>query len=299
MSATAATDAARDDGRAVPVAVVEHVTKRFGPIVAVDDVSVTVEPGEVVGLLGANGAGKTTTIRMLLGLLTPTSGRVAIAGHAPDRRGRRHVGYVPQGLGLYADLSVVENLRFVAGAFGTAVPVLPDDLAEVAGVPVGALPLGVRRRVAFLAALSHHPALLVLDEPTSGVGPVGRAALWDTIHATADRGAAVLVTTHYMDEAEQCDRLVVMADGRAVASGTVPEIVGAREVVEITTDGTAAVLARLEARGHVAVPTARGVRVVTGDTADVAAAVADPAADVRAVPATLEEAFVSLVSADR
>ena len=144
-----------------------NLTRTFGNFTAVDDVSFQVGPGEVVGLLGANGAGKTTTIRMLLGLLRPSTGQALLAGSPPNRVGRRKLGYVPQGLGLYAELTVGENLAFAAQAFGCQPAELPPVLADDADTLVGGLPLGLRRQVAFLCALQHSPDVLVLDEPTS------------------------------------------------------------------------------------------------------------------------------------
>jgi ABC-type multidrug transport system ATPase subunit len=162
----------------------------------------SVAPGEVVGLIGANGAGKTTLIRMLLGLLPVTSGRVAVFGQSPSRTTRRELGYVPQSLGLYADLTVTENLRFTARAFGTPVPTgLPGDLSHSKDRLAGTLGLGLQRQLAFVAALGHAPWRLVHDEPTSGVDPLARPRLRDTIHDQADQGVGVLVTTHYMQEA--------------------------------------------------------------------------------------------------
>jgi len=181
----------------------DRLVCRFGDTTAVDGVDLTVAAGEVVGLLGANGAGKTTTIRMALGLQRPTAGTVALLGDAPSRRTRHRLGYVPQGLGLWQDLTVGQNLAFIARAYGVATAALPADLAPATDVPVASLPLGARRRVAFTAALGHDPALLVLDEPTSGVGPLERTRLWDAIHDAREDGAGVLVTTHHMSEAEQ------------------------------------------------------------------------------------------------
>lgn len=202
-------------------------TRRFGSFTAVSGVNLTIGPREVVGLLGANGAGKTTLIRMLLGLLRPSGGAVRLFGGPPSREARRRVGYVPQTLGLYAGLTVEENWAFTAAAFGERVLSLPDDLVEWRNHLVGGVPLGTQRGVAFAMALSHQPELLVLDEPTSGVGPLGSARLWEVIRQAADRGAGVLVTTHNMEEAQQCDRLVVMADGRVVATGTAGDIIAA------------------------------------------------------------------------
>ncbi len=273
----------------------------FGDARAVDGVSLAVEPGEVVGLLGANGAGKTTLIRLLLGLLAPTAGRVELFGEAPSLSTRRSLGYMPQGLGLYEDLTVEENLAFQSAAFGVEPPALEGDLEDVRGTVVAELSLGLRRRVAFAAALGHGPRLLVLDEPTSGVGPLGRSDLWDTIHGAADDGAGVLVTTHYMDEAEQCDRLVILARGRQVAAGTVAEVVGDRQVVEVATPPAAA-LVRLADAGLLALPAGRRVRVVTSDRARVRAVLAGETGEagvgVERVPATLEEAFMAAVAGD-
>jgi ABC-2 type transport system ATP-binding protein/ribosome-dependent ATPase len=211
---------------------------RFGTLLAVDDADLEVRAGEVVGLLGANGAGKTTLIRMLLGLLHPSAGQVLLLGEPPSRRTRARLGYVPQSLGLYEDLTVTENLAFTAQAFGGHVEGrLPDpELEAVRGELVAGLPLGLRRRLAFAAALGHRPELLVLDEPTSGVDALGRARLWDAIRSAAEDGVGVLVTTHSMEEAERCDRLVVMAAGRVVARGTVEEIIG--DATTVTVRGT-------------------------------------------------------------
>ena len=213
-------------------------SRRFGAFTAVDGVDLEVGGGEVVGLLGANGAGKTTVIRMLLGLLRPSGGEVLLFGEPPSRRARARIGYVPQGLGLYDDLTVDENLAFAARAFRVAPPQRLDPELEAArGELVAEVSLGLRRRLAFAAALGHHPELLVLDEPTSGVDALGRARLWDAIRSAAEEGGAgVLVTTHSMAEAEQCDRLVMLAGGRVVAEGTAAEIVGDTTTVVVRAD---------------------------------------------------------------
>ncbi|WP_377885576.1 AAA family ATPase [Actinoplanes digitatis] len=138
-------------------------------------------------------------------------------GGPPDRAHRRRLGYVPQNLGLYRDLTVAENLDFITACYGAVPPPLPDDLRRYADVLVGAMPLGAQRQAAFLAALSHRPEALLLDEPTSGVDALARTSLWDTIRAQSDRGVGVLVTTHYMQEAQQCDRLLLMSNGKLVA----------------------------------------------------------------------------------
>ncbi len=199
---------------------------RFGDLLAVDDVTMHVEPGEVVGLLGANGAGKTTLIRALLGLVGSADGQVRLLGGPPSRQARMRVGYVPQGMGLYDDLTVAQNLEFTARAYRASVPELPPDLAEHSDALVGSLALGSQRRLAFVCALLHDPEVLVLDEPTSGVDPLARARLWDTVRERAEAGVGVLITTHYMQEAQQCDRLLLMAGGRLVGAGSEEDVVG-------------------------------------------------------------------------
>ena len=273
------------------------VTRRFGTFTAVSDVSMSVGGGEIVGLIGANGAGKTTLIRMLLGLLPASEGRVALFGQPPSRETRQRLGYVPQTLGLYADLTVTENLRFIAQAFGTAPPAdLPDDLSEVRGRLVGDIGLGLQRQLAFVAALAHSPALLVLDEPTSGVDPLARSRLWDTIHEQAERGVGVLVTTHYMQEADQCDRLVIMVAGRVAAAGTVREIIGGRTAVQVDTDSwEQAFNALSEAHMPVAL-SGRSVRVPDTPAGEVERVLrhADLSTRITAVPSTLDETLITL-----
>jgi ABC-2 type transport system ATP-binding protein len=274
----------------------EHVTRRFGSFTAVDDVSMQVQPSEVVGLLGANGAGKTTLIRMLLGLIAVTSGRVDLLGGPPDRELRRRLGYVPQGLGLYGDLTVRENLSFSARAYGTAEPVLPTALAGYAGILVRELPLGAQRQVAFLAALAHSPEVLVLDEPTSGVDALARAALWDTIRAQAERGAGVLVTTHNMQEAQQCDRLLLMSGGRLVAEGSEADIIGSTTAVAVRTGDWAQAFAALNAAGTPVMLAGRAIRVANADPAELAEVLkaAGIEASLQPVSATIEERMLVL-----
>jgi len=272
------------------LAAVSSVTKRFGHDAVVDDVSMQVHAGEIVGLIGANGAGKTTLIRIQLGLLLPTAGSVALFGREPSRETRRRIGYVPQGLGLYRDLTVEENVRFVASAYGRK-PSMDEGLALVANDLVGDIGLGRQRQLAFTCALSHEPELLVLDEPTSGVDPISRARLWDTIHAQADAGAGVLVSTHYMQEAEQCDRLVLLDLGRVVAQGTVADIVGSTTAVRVVTEGWSVAFTALTAND---LPVAlSGTEVRVADTeADVVLDLLRAAgidAQLEVVPATLEE----------
>jgi ABC-2 type transport system ATP-binding protein len=288
-----------------PLAEARAASMRFGELTAVDAVDLRVFPGEVVGLLGANGAGKTTLIRCILGLIRVTSGAVLLFGQPPSRATRARLGYVPQGLGLYEDLTVAENLEFSLRAFAvdhrgggaTADPLAGDpELAAVRDQTVGDLSLGLRRRVAFAAALAHRPDLLVLDEPTSGVDPLGRAQLWDTIRAAAEAGAGVLVTTHHMREAEQCDRLVVMADGRVVADGTMAEIVGRRATVKVAGGRWEDAFAALEDAGLPAALVGRTLRVPSASRDLVAAALRRRGVDaeVELVPATFDETFVAL-----
>ncbi|EGV17173.1 ATP-binding cassette domain-containing protein [Thiocapsa marina] len=216
--------------------VTEGLTRRFGDFVAVDRLSVAVHAGEVFGLLGANGAGKTTTFRMLCGLLPPSEGRARVAGvdlrHAPAEA-RARIGYMSQRFSLYTNLSATQNLDFFARAYGLRGARARDrvawaldafGLAQLAGAESGSLPLGYKQRLAMAAALMHEPDILFLDEPTSGVDPLARREFWSRINALAEGGVTVLVTTHFMEEAEYCDRLAVMAAGEVLALGTPAEI---------------------------------------------------------------------------
>ncbi len=209
-----------------------QLTKRFGDFTAVKNVSVQVKYGEIYGLLGANGAGKTTTIRMLCGLLDPTMGTMELAGEKGKLRSRevrQRIGYMSQKFSLYDDLTIGENLDFFAGVYG--VPNAERDekkrwVLEFSGLVgkqsliTGSLPGGWKQRVAFGAAIMHEPSVLFLDEPTSGVDPLARRAFWRMINRLADAGTAILVTTHYLEEAEQCNRLGFMVAGELVAEGT-------------------------------------------------------------------------------
>jgi len=277
----------------------ERVSRRFGAFTAVQDVTMRLGPGEVVGLLGANGAGKTTLIRMLLGLIATSEGEVELLGGEPDREHRRRLGYVPQGLGLYGDLTVTENLTFTAQAYDADEPELPQALRPVAGRLVAELPLGLQRQVAFLSALAHDPAVLVLDEPTSGVDALARAALWDTIHEQAERGVGVLVTTHDMREAEQCDRLLLMSASRLVAQGSEADIIGSTTAVAVRSSDWARAFAVLNEAGQPVMLAGRDVRVADADADQVRTVLAGAgvSADVVGVPATIEERMMVLARA--
>lgn len=269
------------------------LTRTFGEVVAVDDFSFSVHAGEVIGLLGANGAGKTTTMRMLLGLLPPTSGVVTVAGIPVAMVDRRTMGYVPQGLGLYRDLTVVENVRFAAAVFGVSPLSLEEaGLGEVAERRVAEIPLGLQRRVAFLIAIGHRPEVLILDEPTSGVGPLGRARLWEAIRESAANGVAIVVSTHHLEEAEECDRVLLLAAGKNVASGTVDDVIGDATAVAIEGHVSESALSDLAVRGGTVLLSGSGRRVV-GVGADVVREIVGEVG-VNEVPATFEEAFVTL-----
>src|SRR5690606_18356577 len=212
------------------------LTKRFGDYVAVDSLDLDVHRGEVFGLLGPNGSGKTTTIRMLTGLLTPTSGEVTVAGidAVRDPEGvRRRIGYMSQRFGLYDDLSVAENFRFYSGVYGlrgVRREARQAELFDALGLAprvrqlAGTLSGGWKQRLALACATAHHPELVFLDEPTAGVDPAARRSFWELIHELAAGGMTVLVTTHYMDEAARCDRLAFLSRGHLIGLGTPDEI---------------------------------------------------------------------------
>jgi len=216
--------------------VVEKLVKCFGDFTAVDEISFETRRGEVFGFLGPNGAGKSTTIRMLCGLLRPTAGRATVAGFdiaGEPERVRQNIGYMSQRFSLYNDLTVVENLRFYAGLYNVPCEVLAERIAwavQMAGLKgredalTGPLPGGWKQRLALGSAVLHRPPILFLDEPTSGVDPISRRNFWELIHQMAAEGVTVFVTTHYMDEAEYCNRLLLIYRGRLVALGTPTEL---------------------------------------------------------------------------
>jgi len=270
------------------------VTRRFGSFTAVDAVDFEMGPGEVVGLVGANGAGKTTLIRMILGLLEPSEGSIRLFGQAQTRQQRRRIGYVPQNLGLYRDLTAQENLEFRADIFGAE----PPDAPLASEGLVADMSLGAQRRAAFAAATQHDPELLVLDEPTSGVSPLSRTKLWDLIRQRAEGGTAVLVSTHYMDEAEQADRLVLMSHGRVVAAGSLESIIGNRTAIEVDADPWDRAFAALDSGSRLITLAGTAIRVLGESAESVGATLAEAGveANLRTVPATLDETMVMLDS---
>jgi ABC-2 type transport system ATP-binding protein len=216
--------------------VVEDLVKRFGDFVAVDHINLAVRKGEIFGFLGPNGAGKSTTIRMLCGLLKPTSGRALVAGYDVGREPeavRQRIGYMSQKFSLYNDLKVIENIRLFAGLYSVPASELQARIewalamANLKGqenLITGTLPGGWKQRLALGCAVLHRPSILFLDEPTSGVDPITRRQFWELIHQMAEQGVTVFVTTHYMEEAEYCNRLALIFRGRIVALGTPSEL---------------------------------------------------------------------------
>jgi ABC-2 type transport system ATP-binding protein len=221
---------------ATPAIEARALTRRFDGFTAVDAVGFEVLAGEVFGFLGANGAGKTTVIRMLTGLLAPTSGTARVAGHEVGKEAeqvKRKIGYMSQRFSLYEDLSARENIRLYGGIYGVGDRQIRERTAALlerlglelqADQLVRVLPLGWRQKLAFSVAMVHEPGIVFLDEPTSGVDPITRRQFWEMIYQAAAQGTTVFVTTHYMDEAEYCDRISIMVDGRIAAMGTPAEL---------------------------------------------------------------------------
>ena len=214
----------------------EGLTKRFGDFTAADRVTFEVHKGEIFGFLGANGAGKTTAMRMLCGLSQPTEGRASVAGYDVARESemvKRNIGYMSQKFSLYDDLTVEENLTLFGGIYRMPRKKVKHKIKELLSelgfeserkTMVGSLPLGWKQKLAFSLAIFHEPSIVFLDEPTGGVDPVTRRQFWELIYRAADRGITVFVTTHYMDEAEYCDRVSIMVDGRIDALGSPAEL---------------------------------------------------------------------------
>jgi ABC-2 type transport system ATP-binding protein len=219
-----------------PAIETHDLTRRFGTFTAVDHITFAVSAGEVFGFLGANGAGKTTAIRMLTGLLAPTAGAARVAGHdvyTESEAIKRSIGYMSQKFSLYEDLTVRENIRLYGGIYDLSDREIADrmtrllrrlGLEHAANERVGAIPLGWKQKLAFSVALLHEPKIVFLDEPTGGVDPITRRQFWELIYEAAAAGTTVFVTTHYMDEAEYCDRISIMVAGRIEAIGTPAEV---------------------------------------------------------------------------
>jgi ABC-2 type transport system ATP-binding protein len=207
----------------------EKLTKRFGDFIAANELTLEVYKGEIFGFLGANGAGKTTAMRMLCGLSTPSSGKATIAGfdvYRQTEKIKKNIGYMSQKFSLYDDLTVLENIYFFGGIYGLTDDQLKNKSSELikrlglereAGKLVSSLPLGWKQKLSFSVAVLHDPTIVFLDEPTGGVDPVTRRQFWDLIYEAADKGLTIFVTTHYMDEAEYCNRISIMVDGRIEA----------------------------------------------------------------------------------
>jgi ABC-2 type transport system ATP-binding protein len=301
-----------------PVIVTEGLSRSFGALVAVRDVWLTVERGEIFGVLGPNGAGKSTTIRMLCGILDPSGGRGTVVGFdiaTQAERIKERIGYMTQRFSLYEDLTVEENLRFYAGIYGVSRSRRRARIEEVLASTglggrrsqiAGTLSGGWKQRVALASATIHEPPLLFLDEPTAGVDPVSRREFWDQIHRLAAAGTTVLLTTHYMDEAERCHRLAFIFSGRLLDTGTPEEIVARRalRVVELEADRATEAADLLRTLPEVDEVAHYGplLRVATRGDADPERLVREAlesrgiaARRVRATRTTVEDAFVSMV----
>ncbi|WP_444460967.1 ABC transporter ATP-binding protein [Rhodobacter capsulatus] len=299
----------------LPAIAVTDLTKRFGKRVVVDRVSITVQPGEIVGFLGPNGSGKTTTIRMMCGLLTPDAGEGRVLGHdiLRDQAAiKREVGYMTQRFSFYEDLTIAENLGFVAGVYGLPASAVSETLADLGLTSrraqlAGSLSGGWKQRLALAACLMHRPKLLMLDEPTAGVDPKARRDFWDEIHARAATGLTVLVSTHYMDEAERCHRINYISYGRLISQGTVAEVIAAAGLVTVILRGprTAEAQALLLNRPGVDQVAHWGadLHVIGRDGAALRQAAAEVAtatgAQVIAAETSLEDVFIQLMGASR
>jgi len=292
---------------------VRGLDKHFGPLHAVKDLSLTVRRGEIFGFLGPNGSGKTTSIRMLCGLLTPDAGEGTCLGYDIRREARaikRHVGYMTQRFSFWDDLTLAENLRFVARMYGLdrreerVASTLSDlGLASRADQLAGTLSGGWKQRLALAACLLHEPQLLLLDEPTAGVDPKARRDFWEELHDLAARGITVLVSTHYMDEAERCHKLGYILYGRLLVQGTAREVIAGQPLVafEVGGDGLPALSARLRATPGVDQVAAFGTTLhVTGaDRASLEAAIAPLRVGAgyawREIEPGLEDVFIHLM----
>ena len=303
-----------------PVIVTRGLSRHFGSLVAVRDVSLEVAKGEIFGVLGPNGAGKSTTIRMLCGILDPTSGEGRVVGFDIRRdaeRVKERIGYMTQRFSLYEDLTVEENLKFYAGIYGVPFTRRSKRVGEVLertglvgrrGQLAGTLSGGWKQRVALASATIHEPPLLFLDEPTAGVDPVSRREFWEQIHRLSHEGTTVLLTTHYMDEAERCHRLAFIFRGAVLDVGTPDEIVSRRRLrgAELESDRAQEAADRLRSDADVDEVAHYGnvLRVVTKNDIEPSAVIervlTGPLAprNVRPARVGVEDAFVSMVRAD-
>ncbi len=292
---------------------VHGLTKRYGGRAVVDDVSMSVRKGEIAGFLGPNGSGKTTTIRLMCGLLTPDAGEGRVLGHDIRREGRaikREVGYMTQRFSFYEDLTIEENLNFVAGLYRLrpARKYVADTLAHLGMTSrrrqlVGSLSGGWKQRLALAACIMHQPKLLMLDEPTAGVDPKARRDFWDEIHRLAADGLTVLVSTHYMDEAERCHRINYISFGKLVAKGTVAEVVRDAGLTTVVLEGDATPEAARRLQGAPGVeqvaPFGATLHVVGRDGAALRASAARAAAEtgctLTEAETSLEDVFIQLM----
>jgi ABC-type multidrug transport system ATPase subunit len=298
------------------IIVTEHLSRHFGDLVAVRDVSLEVFAGEIYGVLGPNGAGKSTVIRMLCGILDPTGGRGTVVGHDIQREAeaiKKRIGYMTQRFSLYTDLTVGENLRFYGGLYGVSGKRLKARTAELMDTYglgprskqlAGTLSGGWKQRVALACAILHEPPLIFLDEPTAGVDPVSRRDFWNEIHALSAAGTTVLVTTHYMDEAERCHRLSFISQGAVLDTGTPDEVVQRRglRVAEVVVQDPIAASKALQACPELDEVSHLGgrMRVALRTPDDPAQIVREALAgkveieSVRETRANVEDAFVSM-----
>ncbi len=298
-----------------PVIDARGLVKRFGKRTVVDRLSIQVERGQICGFLGPNGSGKTTTIRMLCGLLTPDGGTGTCLGHDIVRESwaiKRQVGYMTQRFSLYEDLSIAENLEFIARLYAmprrrerVAEALAQLGLAERKNQLAGTLSGGWKQRLALAAAILHDPKLLLLDEPTAGVDPKARREFWDEIHRLAENGMTVLVSTHYMDEAERCHRIAYIAYGRLLTEGTIEEVLERSGLVTWRAEGSGVDVVARALRGQPGVemvaPFGAALHVSGTDHAALAAAIApwraDPALTWQPMPPSLEDVFIHLMAA--
>jgi ABC-2 type transport system ATP-binding protein len=295
------------------------LTKKFGDFTAVDNVSFEVPKGDIFGMLGPNGSGKSTTIRMLCGLMDPTAGGATVAGadvHDDPDYVKAHIGYMSQKFSLYMDLTTEENLRFYAGVYGIPREARSARIAEIIELTglrgrektlTSELSTGIRQRLALGSAIIHDPKIIFLDEPTSGSDPVSRRRFWDLIYDVTARGATAIVTTHYMDEAERCDNLILMSSGRIIASGAPAQLKRERiqgTILSIETDRPTESLETVSALPGVqdVALYGRSIHALTTDP-DTISALAREAlgrkgilvSAIASVSPTLEDVFVTLI----